>query len=321
MQNTCRICGDSLGEKTHRVSEMMFGYRETFDYILCDSCGCLQISEFPGEMSRYYPEGYYSLGRKKIGRPGPFQRFLKKKRAKYALGGRSVTGRLAASIFGTPSFPVWMSKTGTRPDSRILDIGCGSGRFLLYLASQGFTSLTGIDPFMEKELSYACGVRVMKAGINEVAGTFDLILMDHSLEHMADQRGAVKAAAEKLAAGGKLVIRIPIVSSDAWEVYGTDWVQLDAPRHFFLHSEGSFRMLAAQTGLEVESVEYDSTSFQFWGSEQYRKNIPLMDKNSYLTSPERSVYSRTDIEAFDRRAAALNEARRGDQACFILRPI
>jgi len=35
--------------------------------------------------------------------------------------------------------------------------------------------------------------------------------------------------------GGWCVIRIPTVSSFAWEHYREQWVQLDAPRHFFLH--------------------------------------------------------------------------------------
>lgn len=315
---TCRICGDPGDKETYSAPEMMFGYGGAFVYFLCSSCGCLQIGEFPREMSRFYPEGYYSLGKKKIVRAGPFQRYLKKERAKYVLTGRSAAGRLAVSIFGMPSFPAWMAKAGILPDSRVLDLGCGAGRFLLYLASQGFTSLTGADPFIEKELLYSCGVRVLKAQIGEAGGTFDLILMDHSLEHMADQHGAVRAAGERLTEGGRIVIRIPLVSPGAWKEYGTDWVQLDAPRHFFLHSERSFKMLVSGAGLEVIGFDYDSTAFQFWGSEQYRRKIPLMDERSYLVSPERSVFSESDIEEFGRMAARLNADGSGDQACFIL---
>ncbi len=57
----CRICGDHGEHRVHRVPEMMFGTGETFDYIECGACGCLQISEIPEDMSRHYPPEYYAF--------------------------------------------------------------------------------------------------------------------------------------------------------------------------------------------------------------------------------------------------------------------
>jgi hypothetical protein len=119
--------------------------------------------------------------------------------------------------------------------------------------------------------------------------------------------------------GGTVLIRIPVASSEAFEVYGRDWVALDAPRHFFLHTRASMDLLARRAGLEVARVVYDSTAFQFWGSEQYRKDIPLRDPRSYDTDPAQSIFTRSDIAAFEARARELNTAGRGDQACFYLR--
>ena len=63
-----------------------------------------------------------------------------------------------------------------------------------------------------------------------------------------------------------IVIRIPIAGTHAWQTYGVDWVQLDAPRHLFLHTEDGMRSLAAGAGLQVTAVVHDSTAMQFWGS-------------------------------------------------------
>jgi hypothetical protein len=77
--------------------------------------------------------------------------------------------------------------------------------------------------------------------------------------------------------------------------------------------------LAERTGFALERVVFDSTAFQFLGSEQYCRDIPLCAETSYYTDPARSIFSAAEVDAFERRARALNLARRGDQAAFYLR--
>jgi hypothetical protein len=96
-------------------------------------------------------------------------------------------------------------------------------------------------------------------------------------------------------------------------------VQLDAPRHLYLHSTDSLKRLAAAAGFECEAVRYDSTAFQFWGSEQYVKNVPLHSPMSYCINPKESLFSKEDIEKFRVRAEELNSKDLGDQAAFYLR--
>lgn len=57
----CRICGNNKNNKIYQVKEMMFGFRDKFDYFQCATCNCLQISEIPCEISKYYPDNYYSF--------------------------------------------------------------------------------------------------------------------------------------------------------------------------------------------------------------------------------------------------------------------
>ena len=51
-------------------------------------------------------------------------------------------------------------------------------------------------------------------------------------------------------------------------------MQLDAPRHLVLYSLAGLRRLAEAEGFGVELVAFDSTGFQFWGSELVRDGIP-----------------------------------------------
>ena len=97
-----------------------------------------------------------------------------------------------------------------------------------------------------------------------------------------------------------------------WEHYRENWVQLDAPRHLFLHTRASLQLLAEQTGLNIGKWVCDSTDFQYLGSELYRKGVPLNGANleSYFTKAER--------KAFVAKSKVANARQRGDQATIIL---
>jgi hypothetical protein len=59
-RNLCRICGNFDDNKIYTAREMMFGFRDEFDYIECSKCGCVQIVEIPKNINKYYPPNYYS---------------------------------------------------------------------------------------------------------------------------------------------------------------------------------------------------------------------------------------------------------------------
>ena len=106
------------------------------------------------------------------------------------------------------------------------------------------------------------------------------------------------------------MIRVPIASSYAWEFYREHWYQIDAPRHFYLHSLSSMGLLAEQSGLAVHEVVYDSTVDQFRTSEMYRRGV---------RSLKDAGFSKAQVRAWNRSAARLNREGRGDQAVFYLR--
>jgi hypothetical protein len=78
------------------------------------------------------------------------------------------------------------------------------------------------------------------------------------------------------------------------------------------------KILAGKAGLEVRDVEFDSTEFQFWASEQYRQNVPLKSEASYAVNPQRSMFTPAQISSYRRKAAELNQQDNGDSASFFL---
>lgn len=78
-------------------------------------------------------------------------------------------------------------------------------------------------------------------------------------------------------------------------------------------------MLAEQAGFEVEKIEYDSSDYVIWSSEQYLKGIPLHAANSRMISKKNSIFSKEDIREFRKIIAAENAKNNGDTAAFYLK--
>ncbi len=313
----CKICGNSKNNTSYEATELMLGLRDKHNYIQCSACDCLQIENIPENLPSYYPDDdYYSYD--KIQSSTGIKKFLITKRDLYAATGSGLIGKLLHQFMPHSKIHT-LQKAGINKNSRILDVGCGAGHLLHSLQEAGFNNLLGIDPFNAEDIHYDNGLNIEKKSIHDMQqGDWDLIMFHHSFEHVADQVETLSKAASLLKSGGTCLVRVPTASSWAWKHYGVNWVQLDAPRHLFLHSIDSMKLLSEKVGLKMKEVVYDSFAFQLWGSEQYLKDIPLNDERSYAVNPDKSPFSKDDIAAFEKRSVELNQQNQGDQAAFYL---
>lgn len=314
----CKICNNPEGNEVYEVKEMQFGLRERFTYFQCSQCECLQIADVPADMSAYYPSNYYSfLSSSPEKSQNSIIRWIKTQRNRYAVFGRGIPGRLFYKFFPAGKLRM-LSQIGLTEESSILDVGCGSGTILYDLKELGFKHLLGVDPYITEDIEYKNGLKILKKYIHELDGKWDLIMFHHSFEHIPDPLETMQSVSELLTEGGVCLIRIPTVSSYAWEHYRENWVQLDAPRHFFLHSVKSVSLLSDKAGLSLEMIVYDSNEFQFWGSEQYMRDIPLYNPQSQSFGPSRSLFSDKEIAGFRQKAIELNQNNQGDACAFYL---
>ena len=95
-----------------------------------------------------------------------------------------------------------------------LEIGCGRGDVSAYLAAKGWQG-TAID-FSEAAVAQASvnlapfpQVTVRQQALEDVAGAFDCIIMWDVLEHMEDDRGALRMVGRLLRPGGQLLLAVP----------------------------------------------------------------------------------------------------------------
>jgi SAM-dependent methyltransferase len=314
----CKICANSVGNRLHKAREMMMGTRKEFSYVECAKCGCLQINLIPKSMNCYYPSNYMPFAKWNFSSNNLFKRIFREKTARHFLGVQTISGRFLSRFRKKPEFYDWLSKSGVSLGSRILDFGCGSGGLLRLLKREGFKHLLGIDEFYRDEPGSNSEVEILKIELRDVVDQFDLIILNHSLEHMPDHFGVLRELHRLLADKGCLIIRMPLVGLYAWNKYGTNWGQMDPPRHLLIHSLKSINILAEKTAFEIREIFFDSWEFQFLSSEQYLKDIPLIDPKSYFENPAGSIFSKGEVEKFRAMSLELNKKSEGDQACFFL---
>lgn len=322
----CRICGTINTHPHFTAKEMMFGSKEEFQYFRCTNCGCLQIATIPADLAQYYPANYYSYQPpSKKTESSPLYTWLQKQRCRTALFGQCVKfNRLISRFVPLPND--WFDYGSLLKKAKfesfndgILDVGCGEhSSWLLKARDFGFNNLVGVDPFIKQD-KLEFGINYFKKSITELEGQFRYITFHHSLEHIPDQLTQLTAARRLLAAGGICLVRIPLVSSYVWEKYGVNWVELDAPRHLYLHSKESIKLLAEKAGLYLIDTLYDSDEFEFAASEQYQAGIPLFDQRSYLVNPDQSIFTSQQMDAFKQEARRVNADGTGGRAGFFFR--
>jgi len=293
----CVICKGTSGAE-HILREMMFGTRDEFVYWECSGCGCLQIAEIPQNLADYYPPGYYSFS----AHATPLQMWMYRACFK--------APRLVG-LFRRPGVTFQaILDLNPKVGARVLDVGCGGGKMVAILRSLGVDA-HGIDPFTKDETQYVRRARLE----DTTAKDWDMILFQHSLEHMGNHIDVLRAARERLAATGTCLVRIP-VATWAWQHYQENWVQLDPPRHLIIHTPRSFRLASEAAGFRISRTIFDSGAFQFYGSDMYQRNIPLTHEPEEL-----SRLGKSGMRSLGARAAELNRQELGDQASFHLQKL
>ncbi len=316
---TCRICENS--ETTDfQAKEMVLGTRASFKYAKCSSCSTIQIAEIPSNLGDYYPQNYYSLQSiENTAQHGKLKSRLIVKRDQDILGIRSsfigtIMKRLKPASFDSMHLAYYFvyEQLLKRKNIRIHDAGCGNGFFLKYFHDLGFSGLSGSDPFLDSDLSYG-SYKVSKKELENVDETFDVILLNHVIEHVTDPRSYLKTIFEKLNPNGVCLIRTPMSTSLGFEKYGEHWVGLEPPRHLHIFDADHFKQLSESLGFSCYATKYDAIGWHYEASEAYSKNIALNE------IADKKPFSPDELTSYEEMAMTANKVNRGDTAAYYLK--
>lgn len=140
-------------------------------------------------------------------------------------------------------------------NKRLLDFGCGAGGFLK--KARHLAALAGGVELEKRIQDYWLGKINISSSIEMVEGDYDLITAFHVIEHLSSPVDTLKALANKLSSGGRMVIEVPnsedalltLYESVAFQRF-TYWSQ-----HLFLFNQETLKRLLHKAGLRILSIQ------------------------------------------------------------------
>lgn len=137
---------------------------------------------------------------------------------------------------------------------KLLDIGAGTGDFVLAAEKQGFEAF-GVEPNNKaRELALKKGVG-LSAKIEEInTNRFQAITLWHVLEHLPDLEKDIKTLVGLLEEDGVMVIAVPNFKSYDANHYGSFWAGYDVPRHLWHFSKTAIAKIFAAHQMELVKI-------------------------------------------------------------------
>ena len=163
---------------------------------------------------------------------------------------------------------------------RLLDIGAGTGDFLVAANADGWDGV-GVEPNNSaRDIATAKGVQFTDTTQAIADQSVDVITMWHVLEHVPDVSGQIAELKRLLKPDGKIIIAVPNYKSYDAAYYKEFWAAYDVPRHLSHFSQTSIARLFAEQNLAVV------------------KHIPMLFDSFYVSMlSEKYKYGRIRLNA------------------------
>jgi 2-polyprenyl-3-methyl-5-hydroxy-6-metoxy-1,4-benzoquinol methylase len=136
----------------------------------------------------------------------------------------------------------------------LLDIGAGTGDFLLTAKQNGWNTI-GVEP-SEKAKGIAIGKGIQFSDSTEEleSNSFDVITMWHVLEHVPNLEIQIKELKRLVKPNGTIIIAVPNFKSYDAKYYGKFWAAFDVPIHFWHFSKTAIKLLFEKEDIKLEKV-------------------------------------------------------------------
>lgn len=152
-----------------------------------------------------------------------------------------------------------------RPGNKLLEVGSATGQFLQIGRERSWT-VAGIElsKWAARQCAKNFGINVIVGRFEEMelpAGSFDVVVMTHVLEHLQSPRSALVKAWNILREGGLLLAEVPNQFDDLWNRIARPWAEYRAQSrgpfmvHTFFFSPPQFVALVKDCGFGVLRVQ------------------------------------------------------------------
>ena len=143
----------------------------------------------------------------------------------------------------------------------ILDIGAGTGDFLLYCKKHGM-NISGVEPNERaRKQAFLKGIKLQPDLKNISNKQYDVITLWHSLEHIPNLFECVNQLKNCLVKEGKMFVAVPNFKSFDANYYKEFWAAYDVPRHLWHFSQKSIHLIFESVEMkvtEIHPLKFDS---------------------------------------------------------------
>jgi SAM-dependent methyltransferase len=155
----------------------------------------------------------------------------------------------------------------------LLDIGAGTGAFVLSAKEKGWT-VNGVEPNEKaREISLEKGIKLHGEILDITNEQYDVVTLWHVLEHLPKLEESIQQISNCVKPGGSLIVAVPNFRSYDAKFYKEFWAAYDVPRHLWHFSKTAVRKLFAS---RFEFINYKPMLFDSFYvsllSEKYKNN-------------------------------------------------
>jgi len=245
VESACVLCGSADARACASGTDFEYDTSDTvFHFVACSQCGHQYLNPRPAasELDRIYPSNYYSF----VGTQSP------------------VVARLQR-VWESGKVRLYRELIGDGP-RRILDVGCGDGRFLELMRDAGDPEWTLVGLEFDSEAIARCHDKGFEAHAERVEdfatrdaerGRYDAVVMLQLIEHVEDPALIAERVCDLLRPGGVFIVETPNLGGlDHTLFRGRHWGHYHFPRHFHLFSTSSLVGMLESRGFEIARREY-----------------------------------------------------------------
>jgi SAM-dependent methyltransferase len=276
--NGCRFCASEKHEKCFELSDI-FGDKYSIQY--CQVCSAYFLYPPPTkeQLARAYDDSYYGKGDEKFS-SSLFENILdifRKKRAK----------KTAKSL---------------QSGAKVLDIGCGNGKYLDFVSKYGDFQLFGIE-MPGNSAKRAAKIPNMQLHIGKIESAnfpedyFDAISLFHVFEHLEEPLKTIEIISKIAKKNARFQISFPNIDSFQAKRFKADWLHLDPPRHLLYFKPKDFIKLMKKHGFELVKESYFSIEQNPFGMVQSILNRHSKKRDMLFESMKGNTNYLSDVKA------------------------
>jgi len=227
IERPCPLCGGDDWNVHLRAGDTTFGFPGTFTVAQCVDCGMRytrpQVAQ--NDIAAFYPDDYSA----------------------------HTPDRARRHVDRRPGRDPW-DALPPRAGARLLDVGCGSGAYLLRQQRRGW-AVAGIEP------APAAADAARQLGLDPIWNTnidaappvvaeYDMITLLGVLDHIPEPLIALKKLHTACADGGRCIVTVPNAGGAAAARFGASWPGWDLPRHQNHFTPQTLREMLRRAGFD-----------------------------------------------------------------------